>query len=149
MLYNVGYYIKSLFKRTVNCRVLFLFVVVFLAWIKYISPYYYGFQSLAIIQFRNLPLYCTSQQLLPNGVCPITNGNQVILVLFLLKEWIGVMRSYLAVIKISFQFESIFNLSRISRTSEGGRQNALKIATTTEYCHWVGYSVGFAHASIF
>ena len=35
-----------------------------------------------------------------------------------------------------------FDLSRISRTSEGGRPNAPKIATTTEYCPWVGPSVG-------
>ena len=53
-------------------------------------------------------------------------------------------------IKMSFQLEFLkisnqiatFDLSRISRTSEGGRPNAPKIATTTEYCPWVGPSVG-------
>ena len=35
--------------------------------------------------------------------------------------------------KISNQIAT-FDMSRISRTSEGGRPNAPKIATTTEYC---------------
>ena len=50
--------------------------------------------------------------------------------------------------------KSTFDVSRISRASEGGRPNAPKIATTTEYCPstseycpGVGPSVGFAHAS--
>ena len=43
--------------------------------------------------------------------------------------------------------ESTFDTIRISRTSEGGRPIAPKIATTTEYCPCAGPSVVFAHAS--
>ena len=47
---------------------------------------------------------------------------------------------------LELNFE-MFELSRISRTSECGRPNAPKIATTTEYCPCVCSSVGFSHAS--
>ena len=46
------------------------------------------------------------------------------------------------------KYQINFYMSWISRTSEGGRPNASNIATTTEYCPWVGPSVGFAHAAI-
>ena len=48
-------------------------------------------------------------------------------------------------LEILENLESNSELTRITGTSEGGRPNAPKIATTTEYCP----SVGFAHASKF
>lgn len=52
-------------------------IPVYFIWVYYISYYRYGFEALAINEFTNKPLYCLDWELV-NGVCPITNGNQVL-----------------------------------------------------------------------
>ena len=52
-------------------------IPVYLIWLKYLSPFKYGFEILAINEFSGLSLTCLSSELV-NGVCPITSGQQVI-----------------------------------------------------------------------
>eukprot|EP00792_Barthelona_sp_PAP020_P006554 TRINITY_DN302_c0_g1_i1.p1 TRINITY_DN302_c0_g1~~TRINITY_DN302_c0_g1_i1.p1 ORF type:complete len:613 (+),score=121.94 TRINITY_DN302_c0_g1_i1:43-1881(+) len=52
-----------------------------LKWIASISFLNYGYEILFVTEFQDLPLYCTTDQLV-DGICPFTNGNEVI-------EWFG------------------------------------------------------------
>jgi hypothetical protein len=61
---------------------------VFLDWLKYISPYYYGFSNFAIAEYSGLVLYCTPDQLLPTGACPFTSGEQVLQMLHINPAWL-------------------------------------------------------------
>jgi ABC-type multidrug transport system permease subunit len=53
-----------------------------LAWIRYISIFYYGFAALMISQYTNLTLTCTSSELIESSsgtlFCPFTSGEQVL-----------------------------------------------------------------------
>ncbi len=58
-------------------------IPVFLDWIKYISPFYYGFPVLVNNELSGLNFTCTAAQLVPSGVvngsivlsCPFTTGD--------------------------------------------------------------------------
>jgi hypothetical protein len=52
-------------------------VPVYLIWLRAISPYNYGFQNFAIEAWRDITLFCTPAELLPNGSCLFTSGQQV------------------------------------------------------------------------
>lgn len=52
-------------------------IPVYFIWVYYISYYRYAFEALAINEFTNKPITCLDWELV-NGVCPITNGNQVL-----------------------------------------------------------------------
>ena len=61
---------------------------VWLAWLRFISPYYYAFSNYAIAAYQDLSLVCTPDQLLPDGTCPYTNGDQVLDLLRVDPAWL-------------------------------------------------------------
>jgi ATP-binding cassette subfamily G (WHITE) protein 1/ATP-binding cassette subfamily G (WHITE) protein 2 len=61
---------------------------VWLAWLRFISPYYYAFSNYAIAAYQDLTLVCTPDQLLPDGTCPYTNGDQVLDLLRVDPAWL-------------------------------------------------------------
>lgn len=46
--------------------------------LNYISPIKYGAIILVVQSFRGMEFVCTEAQKLPDGSCPITNGDQVL-----------------------------------------------------------------------
>ena len=52
------------------------------------SPFKYGYEILAVNEYTGLDLYCTAGQYVGNGVCPVTQGSQVL-------DTLGFQQSYL------------------------------------------------------
>ncbi|TVY82267.1 putative ABC transporter ATP-binding protein/permease [Lachnellula suecica] len=50
----------------------------FLQDMNYLSPLRYSLRSLAPYSLQNITFHCTAAQLLPDGTCPITTGEQVL-----------------------------------------------------------------------
>jgi len=50
----------------------------YFVWIKWISFIRYGFQAASINEFEGLKLYCKPKELDSSGICPYTDGQQVI-----------------------------------------------------------------------
>jgi hypothetical protein len=53
-------------------------IPIFLRWLTWISPVRYLFESLVWLQFDGQIFTCEKLQELPNGMCPISDGSQVI-----------------------------------------------------------------------
>jgi ATP-binding cassette, subfamily G (WHITE), eye pigment precursor transporter len=52
-------------------------VPVYFVWILYLSFFRFGFEALVINEFYGKTIYCLENELV-KGICPITNGSQVI-----------------------------------------------------------------------
>jgi len=55
-------------------------------WVHWIDPFRYIFEGSVVSQFKNVPFYCKESEL-KDGVCPTTNGNQVLTAFGLHKNW--------------------------------------------------------------
>eukprot|EP00762_Andalucia_godoyi_P008326 ANDGO_07316.mRNA.1 ABC transporter G family member 16 len=56
-------------------------VPAWIAWLKYVSLIFYGFQALIQVEYSGLTLHCDNSELVQSGsqsICPITSGQQAI-----------------------------------------------------------------------
>lgn len=82
LIYHAGFAVSLvnsvLTIFTVTCGFMSISMPKVIDVINYISVLRYAARINADFEFTNLEFSCLTNQLLPNGVCPVTNGNQVL-----------------------------------------------------------------------
>ena len=84
-------------------------IPVYFIWLKYISPFKYGFEILIINEMSGLTLTCKTSELI-NGFCPVTNGS--LYVASILEKSATIWRGFviLGAISIASHILSVFFL---------------------------------------